>query len=236
MDVLLVGSDAAGAGNLEIELAGRTNDERTAGRNGDHLTGLTHLPRRLARMYASKNDRRFTGIAGRRHPGVDAEIRRQHHALPVECRSDTFPVFAAGGDEGGDDGDEHKASQRIGVARRNARRGPARLEGAGRGERAFDVRAPQRQRIRVLRGDDELVGDRRRRAMTQPAPAIEPAESVGGRGYAKAAEWNERRQCQQREHDHAGGAAERRQPEPEAKPRNRQEQTDDRRQRRQSGP
>ena len=67
-------------------------------------------------MNAGKNDRRLAGIGGRRDPGVDAEIRRQHHALPVERRGDALPAFAAGGEEGGDAGDQNQAAQRIGVA------------------------------------------------------------------------------------------------------------------------
>jgi len=57
----------------------------------------------------------------------------------------------------------------------------------------------------------------------------EPAQGIGGSGYAQAGERNERCQRQQCKHDHAGGAAERRQPEPKANPGNRQKQTDDRR-------
>jgi hypothetical protein len=73
-------------------------------------------------MNAGENDRRLAGIGRRGDPRVDAEICRQHHALPIERRGDAFPAFAASGDESGDAGDEDEAAQRVGVARGNARR------------------------------------------------------------------------------------------------------------------
>ena len=73
----------------------------------------------LAGMNAGKNDRRLAGIGGRGDPGVDAEIRRQHHALPIERRGDALPMFAAGGDEGGDAGDQNEAAQRVRIAPRD---------------------------------------------------------------------------------------------------------------------
>ncbi len=172
--VLLGGGNAAAAGNVEIELAGRAHDERRADRNGDRFAGFSARPSGLARMHAGKNDRWLAGIGWRGDPGVDAEIRRQYHALPVEGRSDALPVLAAGGDEGGDHGDENKAAQRIRIARREVRRRPAGLERACRGERARDMGLPKRERIGILRRHRQFVGDGRRRPVTDAAAPIEP--------------------------------------------------------------
>ena len=90
---------AALAGNVETDLAGRAHDERRAGRNRHRLAGVAVRPRRFARMNAGKNDRRLAGISGRRDPGVDAEVCRQHHALPVERRGDAFPMLPTSGDK-----------------------------------------------------------------------------------------------------------------------------------------
>jgi hypothetical protein len=57
-------------------------------------------------MDAGENDRRLAGIGRRSDPRVDAEICRQHHALPVECRRDALPALAAGGNESGNAGEE----------------------------------------------------------------------------------------------------------------------------------
>jgi hypothetical protein len=68
---------------------------------GHVLHGLTDA---FAGMNAGENDRRLAGIGRRGDPRVDAEICRQHHALPVERRRDALPAFAAGGDESGPTG------------------------------------------------------------------------------------------------------------------------------------
>ena len=119
-------------------------------------------------MDAGENDRRLAGIGRRSDPRVDAEVCRQHDALPVERRGDALPALAAGGDESGNAGDEDEGAQRIGIARGHARRRPARLEGSRGGARALDVGVPQRERIGIARGDRERVDDRGRRAMSQP--------------------------------------------------------------------
>ena len=181
------------------------------------LTGsfeLEVLPGDFARMHAGKDDRRLAGVSRRRHPGVDAEIRRQHDALPIERRGDALEVFAAGSNEGGDNGDENKAAQRVRIARRQTRRRPAGLERPRRGERALDVRLPQRQRIGVLRRDRELIGNRGRRPMTDAAAAIEPPQRVGGDRQPQRHEWNDRGDREDDEHHESGSPGERRQPQP----------------------
>ena len=94
-------------------------------RHRDRTFGLQR--RGLAGMDARQHDRRPAGIGRRRHPGIDAEIRRQHHALPVERRRDPLPALAAGGKESRDAGDQHQRAQRIGIAPRKPRRRRSRL-------------------------------------------------------------------------------------------------------------
>ena len=181
------------------------------------LTGsfeLEVLAGDFARMHAGKDDRRLAGISRRRDPGVDAEIRRQHDALPVERRGDALEVFAAGGNEGGDDGNENEAAQRVRIARCQTRRRPAGLERPRRGERALDVRLPQRQRIGVLRRDREFIGNRGRRPMTDAAAAVEPAQRVGGGREPQRHEWNDRGDRENGEYHESRSPGERRQPEP----------------------
>ena len=147
---------AAAAGHIEIDLAGRAHDQRRIDRHGERSFRRRRLRRLLAGMNAGQHDRRLAGIGRRHHPGVDAEIRRQHHARPVECRGDPLPPFAAGGKERGDAGDQHQRAQRIGVAPSDARGWLAGFERAHRGQSALDMGVPQRQRIGILRGDREL--------------------------------------------------------------------------------
>ncbi len=172
-------ADAAGAGDIEAELAGRAHDQRRTDRHGDRPSILRRRGRHLAGMNAGQHDRRLAGIGRRRDPGVDAEIRRQRHAVPVERRRDPLPAFAAGGEERRDAGDQHQRAQRIRIAPGEARRRRAGLERARRLQRALDMGVPQRERIRILGRDRELVGDRGRRTMAQAAAAIEPAQPVG---------------------------------------------------------
>ena len=100
--VVLRRRDAAFAGDIEIELAGGAHDQRRSRPAPRSACGLAVDLRHFAGMNAGENDRRLAGIRRRRDPGVDAEIRRQHHALPVERGGDALPAFAAGGNEGGD--------------------------------------------------------------------------------------------------------------------------------------
>ena len=135
-------------------------------------------------MDPGENDRRLAGIGRRSDPRVDAEVCRQHDALPVECRRDALPALAAGGDERGDAGDEDEGAQRVGVAPGHARRRPAGLEGLRGGAGALDMGVPQRERIGIARRDRERVDERGRRTMAQPAGVVEPAQTVGDGGHA----------------------------------------------------
>ena len=124
---------------------------------------------RFARAQARQDHRRTAGIMRRRDPGIDAVIRRRHHALPVEGGGDARDAIAAGGEEGRDQQHEHQRAQRHRIARGELRHRPAGPELAGGGERALDMRAPQRLRHGVAFAGGKLVGDCGRRAVLQPA-------------------------------------------------------------------
>ena len=136
-------------------------------------------------MNARQHDRRLAGIERRDHPGVDAEIRRQHHALPVERGGDALVTLAAGGEERGDAGDQHQTPDRIRVTPGDARRRQAGLERARRLPGTLDMGIPQRERIRILTADRQGIGDRGRRPVGQTAVPVEPAKRVGHAGNAQ---------------------------------------------------
>ena len=87
--------------------------------------------RGFARAQAGQHDRRAAGIDRRRDPGIDAEIGRRHHALPVEGGGDALDAFAAGGKE--------VATARINTSARNAI--GSRKASFGRGQPALSLRA-----------------------------------------------------------------------------------------------
>ena len=183
--------------------------------------------RHFAGMNAGENDRRLAGIRRRRDPGIDAEVCRQHDALPVESRRHALPALAAGGNEGGDDGNEHEAAHRIRIAHRQPRRRPSGLEGTRGGKRSRHMGLPQRERIGIGRRDGEFIGDRRRRTMQNAAAAIEPAQRLGGGRHAQEGEWDHGGDSERREYEEAGRARQRRQEQPQAQPGDSEEQADD---------
>ena len=137
--------DAAGGRDVEIDLAAGADDEHAPGR--DRYRRDRRL-RPLAGPQAGKDHRRLRGIAGRRYPGVEPEIRRQDDAVPVEGGGDALGPFAAGGDEGGGHQDQHQRAQRHGIAPVEPRRRPAGAQAACREQRPLDMGAPQRHRAR----------------------------------------------------------------------------------------
>jgi hypothetical protein len=134
--------------------------------------------------------------------------------VPVERGGDALPALAAGGKEGGDAGDENQRAERIRIAPRHPRRRPAGFQRSRGIERALDMGIPQRQRIRIFRRDGEVVGDRGRRPMRQPAAAIEPVQRVADAGQAHEHEWKRRDHGDRRASNHRRGTAKRRQPQP----------------------
>ena len=78
---------------------------------------------------------------------------------------------------------------------------------------------PKRQRIGILRGDRKPVRDRGCRTMAHPAGAIDPAQRVGGARHAQKDEGKSGPDCNRSDKREHGGAAKRRQPQPQAEPR-----------------
>ena len=217
--------EAALAHDVEVHLAGRSGPR--AALPAGTATGARRL-RGLARAQPGKHDRRPAGIVRRRDPGVDAEIRRRHHALPVEGGGDALPALAAGGKEGRDrPGCSTSARSAIGSRSAQPRRRPAGLELARRQQRALDMGVPERLRDRIVAVGGDLVGDRGRRPMRLAAVAVEPAQAVGDAAAAAAsASGAAATAVTTTNDDQADGARERRQHQPQAGPGKRQEQSE----------
>ena len=212
--------------------AGRADDQGAAGRHRQIGRGL----HRLARPQALQDHRRAAGIGRRRDPGVDAEIGRRHHALPVEGRHDALGPLAAGGHEGRHHKHRHQRAHRERIAQGEPRRRHAGLEGGGRPQRTLDMRAPERDRIRIGGRDRHLVGDRGRRSMRQPGIAIEPTQAVMPARQTQRQQRGKRRRGEQEKDAETDRASDRRQREPQPEPRDREEQADHGRDRGQARP
>ena len=184
---------------------------------------------RLARAQTLQDDRRLARIGRRADPGVDAEIGRRHHALPIERGGNALHALAAGGKEGRNHEHRHESAQRKGIAQRKPRRGQSGLE------RPCGTQAPARCG-RARARPHAILGRRRasRRRSRWPADAA-------GRNCDRAAaappcvlgsaQQQERRKCRGREQEkdaEPDRAAHRRQPQPEARAR-RTPETDRRR-------
>ncbi len=167
--------DAALAHDVEIHIAGRAHHELAADRHRDRRALRL---RRLARPQARQHHRRAPGIDRWRDPGIDTEIRRRHHAVPVEGGGDAFDVFAAGAEEARHHQNEHQRAQRHRIAQRQPRRRPAGLELARRHQRALDMGLPERLRHRVVIVGGDMIDDGGGRAMRFSAHAVEPAQAV----------------------------------------------------------
>ena len=98
-----------------------------------------------------QDDRRLAGIDRRRHPGIDPDIGRRQHAVPVERRGDAHRALVAGGDIGRHHHHHDQRAQRPGIVDREPRRRQAGADALDRGQRALALLLPQRQRDRVLR-------------------------------------------------------------------------------------
>ncbi len=229
---LVVELDAAAQPDIEAVGAARADHQHRARGHGDRRIGA----HRFARTQARQDHRRTRGILRRRDPGIDAIIRRRHHALPVEGRGHAARTIAAGGKEGRHQKHDHQRAQRDRIARGKARHRPAGAELAGGGERTLDMRAPQRLRHGVAFAGGELVGERDGGAMLQAAALVETAQAVCGIRHADDDEGRQRGERQQPEKDDADGAPERRQPQPKPKPGQHQEQAADRGESRQRRP
>ena len=97
-----------------------------------------------------QNDRRLAGIDRRGHPGVDPDIGRRQHAVPVERRGNSQRALVAGGDIGGRQHHHDQRAQRPGIVDRKPRRRQPGADPPDRGQRALALLPPQRLRDRVL--------------------------------------------------------------------------------------
>ena len=107
---------AAARRKIELELPGGAHHERRVDRHTDRPVARHRRCAVFSGMDAGQNDRRPAGVARWRHPGIEAEIRRHDHTVPIESRRDPMPAFAASGNKGCDRRDQHQSAQRIGIA------------------------------------------------------------------------------------------------------------------------
>ncbi len=163
--------DAAADDHIE-RAAARAHDQRAAGRDRQRPGS----GRRGFLVRRRQDDRRLAGIERRRHPGIDPDIGRRQHAVPVERRGDPHRALVARGDIGRDHHHRDQRAQRPGIVDREPRRRQAGADALDRCQRALALRLPQRQRDRILRG--QRIGERGRRAMADAGAAVEPAEAV----------------------------------------------------------
>ena len=143
-------------------------------------------------------------------------------------------ALVAGGDIGRDHHHHDQRAQRPGIVDRQPRRRQAGADALDRGQRAFALRLPQRQRDRVL--GRQRIGQRGRRAMADAGAAVEPAQRLFAGRPAKANQRKQRAERQQHEQADADHARHERQRQPQPGPRHHQKQSDDGQQPRQMRP
>ena len=163
---------AAADHHIERAAAG-AHDQRAARR--DRQRRARRRRRRGFLVRGRQDDRRLAGIERRRHPGIDPDIGRRQHAVPVERRGDAHRALVAGGDIGRHHHHRDQRAQRPGIVDRQPRRRQAGADALDRGQRALALRLPQRQRDRILRR--QRIGQRGRRAMADAGAAVEPAQA-----------------------------------------------------------
>ena len=211
--------DAAARHDIE-RTAARAHDQRAPRRNRQ----WSRLGERCAFLVCGRqDDRRLTGIERRGDPGIDPDIGRRQHAVPIERRNDAHRPFVARGEIGRHQHHQDQRTQRPGVVDRKPRRRQAGANALDRGQRAFALFPPQRLRKRVLRRQG--IGERGCRAMADAGAAVEAAKRIGAGGPAEANQRPQHGNGGGGEQDEPGGARQRRQRQPEAGPGNGEEQS-----------
>ena len=205
-----------------ISVRARRHRQRSRGRKRGFLVG------------GRQDDRRLAGIERRRHPGIDPDIGRRQHAVPVERRLGTQHALVAGGDIGRHHHHRDQRAQRPGIVDRQPRRRQAGADPLDRRQGALALRLPQRQRDRIL--GRQRIGQRGRRAMADAGAAVEPAQALFAARPAKPDQRKQRSQRQQHEQAEADGARQKRQRQPQSGPGHHQKQPDDGQQPRQMRP
>ncbi len=181
--------DAATADHIE-RAAARAHDQRAAHRNRQGSCG--RYGGLLARR--RQNDRWLAGIERWCHPGVDPDVGRRQHAVPVERRLGAQRALIACGNIGRDHHHRDQRAQRPGIVDRKPRRRQAGADALDRCQGAFALRVPQRLRDRILR--DQRIGERGRRTMADPGATVEPAEGLFAARPAKPGKRKQRTQRQ----------------------------------------
>ncbi len=156
----------ATAGHDIERAAAGAHDQRAAGRNRQGSGGGA------GRFLVGRrqDDRGLAGIDRRRHPGIDPDIGRRQHAVPVERGGDPHRAFLARGHIGRDHHERDQRAQRPGIVDRQPRRRQAGADAFDRCQGALALRLPQRLRDRILR--DQRIGEGRRRAMADAGAAV----------------------------------------------------------------
>ena len=151
--------------------AARAHQKRAAGRNRQRPA----VGRAGVLVGSRQNDRRLAGVNRRRHPGIDPDIGRRQHAVPVERRGNAHRSFVPGGEISRRRHHHDQRAQRPGVVARQPRRRQAGADALDRGQRALALHLPQSDRDRILAR--QRVGERGRRAMSDAGAAVEPAQA-----------------------------------------------------------
>ena len=175
---------AAAGQHIERAAAG-AHDQRGAGRHRQRSRG----GQRGFLVGRRQDDRRLAGVERRRHPGVDPDIGRRQHAVPVERRLGAQRALVAGGDIGRHHHHRDQRAQRPGIVDRQPRRRQAGADALDGCQSALALRLPQRLRHRIL--GRERIGQRGRRAVADAGAAVEPAQALFA---ARPAEPDKRKQ------------------------------------------
>ena len=204
--------DGAAAGAHQQRAARRHRQRRSA-------IGRSRIPG------GGQNHRRLAGIDRRGHPGIDPDVGRRQHAVPVERRGNPQHALVAGGDIGGRQHHHDQRAQRPGIVDRKPRRRQPGADPLDRGQRALALLPPQRLRDRVL--GRERIGQRGRRAMANAGASVEPAQRLFAGRPAKPRKREQRRQRREGEQADADRACQEWQRQPQSGPGRHQKQPDD---------
>ncbi len=189
------------------------NRQGSRGRDGGFLVG------------GRQDDRRLAGIERRRHPGVDPDIGRRQHPVPVERRLGAQHALVAGGDIGRHHHHHDQRAQRPGIVDRQPRRRQAGADTLDGRQSALALRLPQRLGDRIP--GRKRIGQRGRGAVADARAAVEPAQALFA---ARPAEPDKRKQgAHRRQHEQAEayGTRHKRQRQPQSGPGGHQKQSDD---------
>ena len=220
-----------GASGDDIETAAARAHNQRAARRDLHGSRGRHRGFLVGRR---QDNRRLGGVERRRHPGIDPDIGRRQHAIPVERRVGAQHALVAGGNIGRNHQHRDQRAQRPGIVDREPRRRQAGADALDRRQRALALRLPQRQRHRVLRR--KRIGERGCRAMADAGTAVQPVERRFAARPAKPEQRKHRPERQKHEQTEPNGARHERQRQPQSGPGHRQKQPGDSQQAREMRP